>query len=92
MRQDRKLQWAVQHGLLIAREALFNAGAHILAGEFREATRGSGDSALAEAVELLGQGRPGSVGLREVIWGSRLPASFQGLRRDSGVMPCRRAR
>lgn len=38
MRQDRRLQWAVQHGLLIAAEALFDAGAHILAGDFREAT------------------------------------------------------
>ncbi len=38
MRQDRKLQWAIQHGLLIAAEALFEAGTHILAGEFREST------------------------------------------------------
>jgi uncharacterized protein YutE (UPF0331/DUF86 family) len=38
MRQDRKLQWAIQHGLLIAAEALFDAGAHILAGDFREST------------------------------------------------------
>jgi uncharacterized protein YutE (UPF0331/DUF86 family) len=38
MRQDRKLQWAIQHGLLIAAEALFDVGAHILAGEFREVT------------------------------------------------------
>jgi uncharacterized protein YutE (UPF0331/DUF86 family) len=38
MRQDRRLQWAIQHGLLIAAGALFDAGAHILAGEFREAT------------------------------------------------------
>ena len=38
MRQDRKPQWAIQHGRLIAAEALFDAGAHILAGEFREAT------------------------------------------------------
>ena len=38
MRQDRKLQWAIQHGLLISAEALFDAGAHILAGEFREST------------------------------------------------------
>jgi uncharacterized protein YutE (UPF0331/DUF86 family) len=38
MRRDRKLQWASQHGLLIAAEALFDAGAHVLAGEFREST------------------------------------------------------
>jgi uncharacterized protein YutE (UPF0331/DUF86 family) len=38
MRQDRKLQWAIQHGLLIAAEALFDAGAHILAGDLREST------------------------------------------------------
>jgi uncharacterized protein YutE (UPF0331/DUF86 family) len=38
MRQDRKLQWAIQHGLLIAAEALFDAGTHILAGELREST------------------------------------------------------
>jgi uncharacterized protein YutE (UPF0331/DUF86 family) len=38
MRRDRKLQWAIQHGLLIAAEALFDAGTHILAGEFREST------------------------------------------------------
>ena len=38
MRQDRKLQWAIQHGLLISAEALFDAGAHILAGEYREST------------------------------------------------------
>ncbi len=31
------LQWAVTHGLHIAAEALFDAGSHILAGEFQEA-------------------------------------------------------
>ena len=33
---DLMLQWAVERGLHIAAEALFDAGAHILAEEFRE--------------------------------------------------------
>jgi uncharacterized protein YutE (UPF0331/DUF86 family) len=33
---DLMLQWAVERGLHIAAEALFDAGAHILADEFRE--------------------------------------------------------
>ena len=30
------LQWAVEHGLQIAAEALFDVGSHVLAGEFHE--------------------------------------------------------
>ena len=33
---DLMLQWAVEHGLQIAAEALFDVGSHILAGEFQE--------------------------------------------------------
>jgi uncharacterized protein YutE (UPF0331/DUF86 family) len=36
LEQDVMLQWAVEHGLHIAAEALFDAGNHILAGEFQE--------------------------------------------------------
>lgn len=52
MRQDRKLQWAIQHGLLIAAEALFHARTHILAGEFREST----DEYREIPERLLGRG------------------------------------
>ena len=34
--RDIKLRWAVERGLQISAEALFDAGSHILAGEFRE--------------------------------------------------------
>ncbi len=34
--RDIQLQWAVERGLQIAAEALFDAGSHVLAGEFRE--------------------------------------------------------
>ena len=37
LEQDLMLQWAVTHGLHIAAESLFDAGGHILAGEFQEA-------------------------------------------------------
>ncbi|MSP58989.1 MAG: DUF86 domain-containing protein [Myxococcales bacterium] len=37
LEQDLMVQWAVERGLQIAAESLFDAGAHILAGEFREA-------------------------------------------------------
>ncbi len=33
---DLLLQWAVERGLQLAAEALFDVGAHILAGEFQE--------------------------------------------------------
>ena len=33
---DRQLQWAIERGLQIAAEALFDAGNHILAAEFQE--------------------------------------------------------
>jgi uncharacterized protein YutE (UPF0331/DUF86 family) len=33
---DLLLQWAVERGLHIAAEALFDAGTHVLAGEFQE--------------------------------------------------------
>ena len=36
LEEDLMLQWAVTHGLHIAAEALFDAGGHILAGEFQE--------------------------------------------------------
>ena len=35
--QDGILEWAVERGLQVAAEALFDAGNHILAGEFSEA-------------------------------------------------------
>ena len=35
LEQDLMLQWAVTHGLHIAAESLFDAGGHILAGEFQ---------------------------------------------------------
>lgn len=37
LERDIMLRWAVEHGLHIAAEALFDAGNHILAGEFHEA-------------------------------------------------------
>ena len=36
LERDLMLQWAVEHGLQIAAEALFDVGSHILAGEFQE--------------------------------------------------------
>ena len=36
LERDLMLQWAVEHGLHIAAEALFDAGGHVLAGEFQE--------------------------------------------------------
>jgi uncharacterized protein YutE (UPF0331/DUF86 family) len=36
LERDLMLQWAVERGMQIAAEALFDAGAHILAGEFQE--------------------------------------------------------
>ncbi len=36
LQHDVMLRWAVEHGLHIAAEALFDAGTHILAGEFHE--------------------------------------------------------
>ena len=36
LESDLMLQWAVEHGLQIAAEALFDVGSHILAGEFQE--------------------------------------------------------
>lgn len=37
LRSDLMLRWAVERGLQVAAEALFDAGNHILAGEFNEA-------------------------------------------------------
>jgi len=34
---DQQLRWAVERGLQVAAEALFDAGTHILAAEFQEA-------------------------------------------------------
>ena len=36
LERDLMLQWAVEHGLHIAAEALFDLGSHILAAEFHE--------------------------------------------------------
>ena len=36
LENDLMLQWAVEHGLQIAAEALFDVESHILAGEFHE--------------------------------------------------------
>ena len=36
LESDLMLQWAVEHGLQIAAEVLFDVGSHILAGEFQE--------------------------------------------------------
>jgi uncharacterized protein YutE (UPF0331/DUF86 family) len=36
LEQDLMLQWAVQRGLQVAAEGIFDVGAHVLAGEFRE--------------------------------------------------------
>ncbi len=38
LEQDHMLRWAVEHGLHIAAEALFDTGNHILAGQFQEAS------------------------------------------------------
>lgn len=37
LEQDIMLRWAVEHGLHLAAEALFDAGSHLLTGEFQEA-------------------------------------------------------
>jgi uncharacterized protein YutE (UPF0331/DUF86 family) len=37
LENDTKLQWAVERGLQVAAEAVFDVGSHILAGAFREA-------------------------------------------------------
>ncbi len=37
LERDIMLRWAVEHGLHLAAEALFDTGNHILAGEFQEA-------------------------------------------------------
>ena len=37
LEQNLMLQWAVERGLQLAAEALFDSGSHILAGEFQEA-------------------------------------------------------
>jgi uncharacterized protein YutE (UPF0331/DUF86 family) len=37
LEQDIMLRWAVEHGLHLAAEALFDTGSHLLAGEFQEA-------------------------------------------------------
>lgn len=36
LKNDLKLQWAVERGLQVAAEALFDAGAHLLASKFQE--------------------------------------------------------
>lgn len=36
LERDRQLRWAVERGLQVAAEALFDTGAHILAAEFQE--------------------------------------------------------
>jgi uncharacterized protein YutE (UPF0331/DUF86 family) len=36
LERDLMLQWAVEHGLQIAAEGLFDVGSHILAGAFQE--------------------------------------------------------
>ena len=65
LEQDVMLRWAVEHGLHIAAEALFDAGNHPLSGEFQEtadeyreiaprlATRGVLFSGTAERLESL---------------------------------------
>jgi len=37
LEKSQQLRWAVERGLQIAAEALFDTGAHILAAEFQEA-------------------------------------------------------
>jgi len=37
LEENQQLRWAVERGLQIAAEALFDAGAHILSAEFQEA-------------------------------------------------------
>ncbi|MCW5890160.1 MAG: DUF86 domain-containing protein [bacterium] len=65
LEKDRRLRWAVERGLQVAAEALFDAGAHVLAAEFREtadeyrdiprrlAARGVLTDATARALEGL---------------------------------------
>lgn len=36
LENDQRLRWAIERGLQVAAEALFDAGAHILAAEFQE--------------------------------------------------------
>lgn len=37
LENDQQLRWAVERGLQVAAEALFDAGAHVLTAEFQEA-------------------------------------------------------
>jgi uncharacterized protein YutE (UPF0331/DUF86 family) len=37
LENDQRLRWAIERGLQVAAEALFDAGAHILAAEFHDA-------------------------------------------------------
>lgn len=73
LEQDIMLRWAVEHGLHLAAEALFDAGSHLLAGEFQEApdeyreiaprlvARGVLSSATAARLESLAGFRNGLV-------------------------------
>ena len=36
LEDDQRLRWAIERGLQVAAEAVFDAGAHILAAEFQE--------------------------------------------------------
>ncbi|OGA00956.1 MAG: hypothetical protein A3I00_07920 [Betaproteobacteria bacterium RIFCSPLOWO2_02_FULL_64_12] len=65
LERDIMFRWAVEHGLHLAAEALFDTGNHILAGEFQEAadeyreiplrlvTRGVLSAATAQRLESL---------------------------------------
>ena len=52
LERDLMLQWAVEHGLQIAAEGLFDVGSHILAGEFQESV----DEYREIPVRLRGRG------------------------------------
>ena len=52
LERDLMLQWAVEHGLQLAAEGLFDVGSHILAGEFQESV----DEYREIPVRLLARG------------------------------------
>jgi uncharacterized protein YutE (UPF0331/DUF86 family) len=65
-----RLQWAVERGLQISAESLFDTGNHVLAGGFRETTDHHADvrrSALGVITAAMVERPRGFAGLRNVI-------------------------
>lgn len=72
LESDLLLQWAVERGLHVAAEALFDAGSHVLAGEFQETTDRYADVpprlvARGVLTEATGDRLRGLAGFRNVL-------------------------